>query len=450
MGAFNAVTKAAHAPSPSRRSTSCRAAWPSARRAHHRAGLLDRRLGLRGEGVRRRSCSRCSSSCARATVSADEALHPARSDASAGARGAGRLTAQLRGQTLESDSSARRSTQPKKAWRRLVVLDAARSAARPPPLTAAPSRCASRAARASCPSCTRSPRRSRPGRGGWPARGRTPSACRRAGCGRAPSRATRSRCARSISRSSRWPMPPSRAWPNSSVARGHELHRALLRHRALGDHDDREVAPARVAPLDQPAHLLDVERPLGDQDHVGAAGQPGVQRDPARVAAHHLDDHHPVVALGGRVQPVDRVGRDLHGGVEAERHVGAAEVVVDRLRHADDRQAVLAVQPRGRARACPRRRSRSARRAAARASFSRIALRPVVALERVRARRAEDRPAAGQDAARRLDRQLLVGVLERPAPAVPEADDLVAVVVDALADDRPGSPRSGPGSRRPP
>jgi hypothetical protein len=29
-----------------------------------------------------------------------------------------------------------------------------------------------------------------------------------------------------------------------------------------------------VAALDQTADLLDVERPLGDQDHVRAAGQP--------------------------------------------------------------------------------------------------------------------------------------------------------------------------------
>ena len=61
---------------------------------------------------------------------------------------------------------------------------------------------------------------------------------------------------------------------------------------------------------------------------------------------------------------------------------------------------------------------------------------PVVALEGVRARRAQDRAAARQDAARRLDRQLLVGVLDRTAPAVAEADDRVAVAVDAAPHDR--------------
>ena len=88
------------------------------------------------------------------------------------------------------------------------------------------------------------------------------------------------------------------------------------------------------------ADLVDVERALGHEDHVGAAGHARVGGDPAGVAAHDLDDDHAVVRLGGRVQAVDRVGRDLHRGLEAEGVVGAREVVVDRLGHADDRHAV--------------------------------------------------------------------------------------------------------------
>ena len=115
---------------------------------------------------------------------------------------------------------------------------------------------------------------------------------------------------------------------------------------ALADDDDREVLAALVPLLEQPARLLDGDRLLGDQDHVGAAGDAGVDRDPARVAAHHLDDHHAVVRLRRRVQAVDRLRRDRDGGVEAERVVGRVQVVVDRLRHADDREVVLRVQPR--------------------------------------------------------------------------------------------------------
>ena len=104
--------------------------------------------------------------------------------------------------------------------------------------------------------------------------------------------------------------------------------------RSLGDDHDRGVP--RLEPLlDVGADFLDVEGLLGDEDHVGAARQARVQRDPARVPAHHLDDQRPVVALGRRVQPVDRLHGDVHGGVEAERVIRRAEVVVDRLRDAD-------------------------------------------------------------------------------------------------------------------
>ena len=69
---------------------------------------------------------------------------------------------------------------------------------------------------------------------------------------------------------------------------------------------------------------------------------PGVQRDPPGVPAHDLDDQRAVVRLGGGVQPVDRLHRDVHRGVEAEGVVGRVEVVVDRLRDADDVHAEVA------------------------------------------------------------------------------------------------------------
>jgi hypothetical protein len=72
---------------------------------------------------------------------------------------------------------------------------------------------------------------------------------------------------------------------------------------------------------------------------LAPAGEAGVQGDPAGVPSHHLDDQRAVVRLGGGVQPVDGVHGDLHGGVEAERVVGGAQVVVDGLRHADDVEA---------------------------------------------------------------------------------------------------------------
>ena len=89
-----------------------------------------------------------------------------------------------------------------------------------------------------------------------------------------------------------------------------------------------------------PAHVGHVERFLGDQDLGGAAGDAGVGRDPAGIAAHHLDDHDAVVGLAGRAQAVDGLGGGLHGGVEAEGELGDGEVVVDGLGHTDDGHAL--------------------------------------------------------------------------------------------------------------
>ena len=115
---------------------------------------------------------------------------------------------------------------------------------------------------------------------------------------------------------------------------GGELHGALLGKRALRHHHDRERPAASVPAPHQAADFLDVEGPLRDQDHVGAAGDAGMQGDPAGVTAHHLDDHHPVVRLRGGVEAVDGLGRDLEPGVESERDVRRGQVVVDRLRDA--------------------------------------------------------------------------------------------------------------------
>ena len=116
---------------------------------------------------------------------------------------------------------------------------------------------------------------------------------------------------------------------------------AALRRRAFRDHDDAEPGTPLVAIADALGHLVEVVRNLRHQDHVGAARHAGVQRDPARVAAHHLDDHDAAMRFGRRVQPIDRVGREAHRGVEAETARGPDDVVVDRLRDADERDPLL-------------------------------------------------------------------------------------------------------------
>ncbi len=181
---------------------------------------------------------------------------------------------------------------------------------------------------------------------------------------------------------------------------------------------------------------LDVERPLGHEDRVGAAGDARVRGDPAGVAAHHLDDHHAVVRLGGRVQAVDRVGDDLHGRLEADRHVGAAEVVVDRLGHAHDRHAV-AVQAQGDAeRVLAADRDQRVHAAAPPACAGPAPCRPLPLGVRVRARGAQDRAAPRQDAGGALARQLDRVALEHARPAAAKADELVPALRQSPPHDR--------------
>ena len=126
--------------------------------------------------------------------------------------------------------------------------------------------------------------------------------------------------------------------PHSSAL--HQLDRAIAGPRTLRDHDDAEAPTRLLTGADLVAHLLDVEWDLGDQDHVRAAGQPAVERDPSGVASHQLDHHDAVVALGSGVHLVERLGRGADGAVEPERALRAGHVVVDRLGDTDDRQSL--------------------------------------------------------------------------------------------------------------
>ena len=117
----------------------------------------------------------------------------------------------------------------------------------------------------------------------------------------------------------------------------HERVAAANRPRALGDDDDAELGAECVALADGIGDAFEIERNLRNQDRVCPAGDAGVQGDPSGVASHHFDDDDALVGFGSRVQPVDRIGCELHGGVESEAARRPDDVVVDGLGNADDR-----------------------------------------------------------------------------------------------------------------
>src|SRR5512146_2271295 len=114
---------------------------------------------------------------------------------------------------------------------------------------------------------------------------------------------------------------------------------AASRPRPFGDHHDAEMTPTPFALADLLFHPYQIEGDFRNQDHVRTAGDPGVQRDEPRVAPHYLNHHYTLVAFRRRVHLVDCVGSGGDGGIESERRDGAADVIVDRLRYANEGNA---------------------------------------------------------------------------------------------------------------
>src|SRR5919107_3176339 len=200
-----------------------------------------------------------------------------------------------------------------------------------------------------------------------------------------------------------------------------------MRVRVLRGDDYGEGAPLPLAPSQQLAHAREAEGVLGDEYHVGPAGQAAVGRDPACVPAHDLYDHHAVVRLGRRVQAVYGLHDGVDGRVEAEGEVGPVEVVVNRLRDADEVQSVLVPHV-----------ARCAQRPLAAADDERVepdalprfeyAPGEVRAVVRVYAGGAEDGSPARENPSDGEPVERPPVVLYEPAPAVLDAENLRALV----------------------
>ena len=112
--------------------------------------------------------------------------------------------------------------------------------------------------------------------------------------------------------------------------------RIVYRKRSLGAGHNAEVLAVILAPPHGLGHGVDVVGNLGDEDHVGPAGQPGAQAQPAGIVAHDFHHDDAVVAVGCGMQPVDGAGGHGQRGIEAKGDVGGCHVVVDGLGQGND------------------------------------------------------------------------------------------------------------------
>ena len=118
--------------------------------------------------------------------------------------------------------------------------------------------------------------------------------------------------------------------------------RVLLGDSALGDGHDGKAAAGLHAMLDGLDDVIHVVGDFGNQDDVRAARDAGVQRDPANLVAHDLDNKHATVTRRGGVDVVDAFGGDVDGARKAKRHLGAPGVVIDGLGQGDNVEALFA------------------------------------------------------------------------------------------------------------
>ncbi len=115
------------------------------------------------------------------------------------------------------------------------------------------------------------------------------------------------------------------------VARTPEHLPSAFRPGAFGRRHRAEVPTAAGSGQDRLTNAGQFKWDFRDKDHIGAAGDARLQGNETRVPPHKFQHDHPVMGLRRRVQAVERLGGSIDRGVEAESHIGAIDVVVNRL-----------------------------------------------------------------------------------------------------------------------
>ena len=190
-------------------------------------------------------------------------------------------------------------------------------------------------------------------------------------------------------------------------------------------YDDDAVALACIVHLfNLFAHRVDVELDLRDEDELSAARDAGHHGQPAGVASHDLDEHDAAMCRSRIAKLIDGIDDRVGRRVAADRVVHAPDIVVNRARQADNRQARLL------------REQRAARQAAVATDDDEAMLHQFVVslltafrrLELRAASRSEERATALDEVADAAARELLDIVIEHALVAVVDAIDFYTLV----------------------
>src|SRR5260370_36391603 len=98
--------------------------------------------------------------------------------------------------------------------------------------------------------------------------------------------------------------------------------------RTLRDHDNRRALAAAMALLDAVAYVVEAERAFRDHDRLRSAAERDRDRDKPTVTAPHLDAENSFAGECGVANPVDCVERGVYRRIDADRIVGAGDIVV--------------------------------------------------------------------------------------------------------------------------
>ena len=124
-------------------------------------------------------------------------------------------------------------------------------------------------------------------------------------------------------------------------AAGLEVHRPFLWEGAFCHTDNAVLLTHLEAAFHRLRNLRDIERLFRYHGVVRTAGHARMQGNPSHVAAHNLHDQDAIMGLRGGVQTVDSIGGHRNRSIETKRVVGGIDVIINGLRHAHYRHAVI-------------------------------------------------------------------------------------------------------------